>query len=87
MVKITALIVPKMIKGVRFPNRVSTRSERAPNKGSRKSASTLSKAIMVPVKVSPMPKVFSKIKGMMLSYSCQNAQIEKNARPIKKVRR
>ena len=41
--------------------------------------------MMVPVIVSPMPNVFFKISGITLSYICQNALIDKNASPIRKV--
>jgi hypothetical protein len=85
-IHMTAINVPKMIKGVRLPSLVSTLSDKAPNKGSIIRASTLSMAIIAPVKVSPTPKVFFSISGMILSYSCQKELIDKNARPIKKVR-
>jgi hypothetical protein len=65
---------------------VFTLSDNAPNNGNRNKARTLSSAIKTPVTVSPNPNVFFNIKGIMLSYICQNAQIDKNASPTKKVR-
>ena len=84
-IKITARTVPASMNGVRFPSGVSTLSESVPNTGSRKSARTLSIAISTPVTVSPSPKVFCRISGIMLSYIFQKAQILKNASPTKKV--
>ena len=78
--------MPTAINGIRLPNRVFVRSESAPKNGNRKTASTLSIAISTPVTVSLMPNVFCSISGMMLSYVCQNAQIERNASPISIVR-
>ena len=46
----------------------------------------LSAAIIAPEKVSFMWKVFVRISGTMLSYICQNAQMDKNARPTRMVR-
>lgn len=40
---------------------------------------------MVPVSVSPIPKVFCRIKGIILSYNCQNDEMDKKASPKKKV--
>ena len=80
-----ARAVPVKIKGILFPIGVSILSERVPKTGSRNRASTLSAAIMVPVNVSPIPKLFFKIKGIMLSYICQNELIDINARPISMV--
>ena len=82
----TAITVPPTINGIRFPNFVFTLSEKVPKSGSKNKAKTLSTAIMAPVKVSPISKVFCKIKGMMLSYNCQNADMDRKASPIKKVR-
>ncbi len=73
------------MKGILFPSLVSTRSDRLPNSGSKNRASTLSAAIMVPVTVSPSPKVPCSISGIILSYICQKAEIDKKASPIKKV--
>ena len=67
IIKMTAKKVPTMIKGVLLPIRVSTRSDHAPNNGRRNKASTLSTAIMAPVRVSPNWKVFFNINGIMLS--------------------
>ena len=83
--KITASTVPVTINGILFPNPVSVLSDIAPKIGSRKMASTLSAAIMAPVSVSPIPNVFCRISGIMLSYICQNAQMERKARPINTV--
>ena len=38
---------------------------------------------MILDRVSPMLKVFFSIKGMRLSYICKNAEMDKNASPIK----
>ena len=83
--KITASMVPVTIKGILFPAFVSTLSDRLPNSGSKNSASTLSAAIITPVTVSPIPKVPCKMSGIILSYICQKAEIDKNASPIKNV--
>ena len=82
---VTARAVPPNINGIRFPIGVSTLSERLPKIGSRNKASTLSAAMIAPVTVSPRPKEFFKINGITLSYICQNAEIDKNARPISMV--
>ena len=47
----------------------------------------LSAAMIAPEMVSSKWNVFVKISGMMLSYICQNVQIDKNARPTRIVRR
>ena len=84
--RITAQPVPKRIKGIRLPSFVSVLSEMPPKSGSRNSASTLSAAMMAPETVSLRWKVLVSIRGTMLSYSCQNAQMERNARPTRIVR-
>ena len=61
-------------------------SERLPKSGSRKSARILSAAMMIPVRDSSMWKVFPRMRGTRLSYICQNAQMERNARPTRTVR-
>ena len=77
---------PTTMKGIRRPSRVWVRSLRAPSSGRRNSARTLSSAIIAPLTVSPKWKLFLRISGMILSYSCQNAQIDRKAKPTKKVR-
>ena len=42
--------------------------------------------MMTPDQVSFMWKVLVKIRGMTLLYICQNAQMEKNAKPMHTVR-
>ena len=42
--------------------------------------------MIAPENVSFMWKVFVRISGTMLSYICQNAQMDKNARPTRMVR-
>ena len=64
---ITAPAVPAKIKGMRRPMRVCVRSESTPNSGSMNRASTLSSAITAPDHVSPMPKVYFRIRGMIPS--------------------
>ena len=81
-----ANIVPPRINGILFPIFVSVLSDSKPNSGKRKIASTLSIAINAPVTVSPKWKVFWSISGIILSYICQNPEIDKNAKPIKNVR-
>ena len=71
---------------MRRPMRVWVRSDSAPNSGSMNSASTLSSAITTPLRASPAWKVFFRIRGMMPSYTCQKAQMEKKARPTSNVR-
>ena len=83
----TAQAVPNSMKGMRLPRRVLVRSDSLPNSGSRNRASTLSAAMIAPETLSPMWKVSRRISGMMVSYICQKAQIEKNASPISSVRR
>ena len=46
----------------------------------------LSAAMIAPEKVSFMWKVLVRISGTTLSYICQNAQMDKNARPTRMVR-
>ena len=84
--KMTAKIVPTKINGVRLPRFVLILSDHAPKNGSRNSARMLSSAMMPPDSVSPIWKVYFKINGMMLSYTCQKALIARNANPIKMVR-
>ena len=62
------------------------RSEMAPKRGSKNSASTLSSAMMTPDQVWDIPNLLVRIRGMVLSYACQNAQIRKNAKPTRIVR-
>ena len=78
--------VPKRMKGIRLPRRVSVRSEMPPKMGSRNRASTLSAAMMAPEKVSFRWKVLVRIRGTMLSYICQKAQMDRKARPTRMVR-
>ena len=72
--------VPTMIYGIRRPMRVLVRSESAPKKGRRNSANTLSNAMMAPEIVSLIWNDSLRIKGMIESYTCQNAQMEKKAK-------
>ena len=74
------------MNGIRRPIFVLVRSLSAPKNGSRNSASTLSAAMIAPETVSLRWNVFVKISGMMLSYICQNAQMDKNASPTSTVR-
>ena len=46
-----------------------------------------SAAMIEPERVSFMWKVLVRMSGMTLSYICQKAQMDKNARPVKMVRR
>ena len=71
---------------MRRPMRVLVRSLSAPKNGSKTSASTLSAAMIAPQTVSSSWNVWVKISGIMLSYICQNAQMEKNANPTRTVR-
>ena len=71
---------------MRFPIFVFVLSERAPKNGRRKSARILSAAIIEPERVSFMWKVLVRMSGMTLSYICQKAQMDKNARPVRIVR-
>ena len=66
--------------------RVRVPSLSLPNSGSMNSASTLSIAMTTPIRVSSTAKLSFKIRGMMLSYTCQKALMDKKARPTKKVR-
>ena len=78
--------VPKRMKGMRLPSFEWLLSETEPKNGSRNSARMLSAAMIAPENVSFMWKVFVRISGTMLSYICQNAQMDKNARPTRMVR-
>ncbi len=78
--------VPNKIKGMRFPMRVFVRSEMEPNSGSRNSARMLSAAMIAPENVSFKWNVLVRIRGMMLSYICQKAEMDKNASPTRMVR-
>ena len=62
-----AMSVPTTMKGVRRPFLLWLRSEMAPNRGRRNSASTLSSAMMTPDQVWDMPNLLVRIKGMVLS--------------------
>jgi len=42
--------------------------------------------MIAPVAADDNPNEFSKISGIMLSYTCQNAQMDINAKPINIVR-
>ena len=85
-IRMMAQPVPKRMKGMRLPIFVWLLSETEPKNGSRKSARMLSAAMIAPENVSFMWKVFVRISGTMLSYICQNAQMDKNARPTRMVR-
>jgi hypothetical protein len=74
------------MKGVRLPYLVFTLSESAPNRGSIKTASTLSIDIITPDAVCGSPKWLVRIRGTMASYACQNAEIRKKANPTSIVR-
>ena len=75
-------IAANKIKGIRFPIGVLILSDNEPKSGNKNSAKTLSAAIIAPVMVSPTPKLFFKIKGIILSYICQKEQMDMKARPI-----
>ena len=62
--RIHASVVPSKINGIRFPIGVLTLSERVPKIGNKNKAKILSAAIIAPVNVSPIPKLFFKIKGI-----------------------
>ena len=62
-----AIMVPITIKGVLRPFLLLQRSEIEPKRGSRKSASTLSSAMMIPDRVWLMPNLFVRMMGIMLS--------------------
>ena len=85
-IRMTAAAVPPRMKGVRRPSFVWHLSDSLPKNGSRNSASTLSMAITTPTRLSFMWNVFFKIRGITLSYSCQNAQMDRNAKPTSSVR-
>ena len=74
------------MKGIRRPSFVFVRSLSAPKNGSRNSASTLSAAMIAPESVSSRWNVSVRILGMTVSYICQKAQMERNARPTSMVR-
>ena len=61
-------------------------SDSPPNSGSRNRARTLSAAMMMPETLSPMWKVSVRILGIRLSYICQKAQMDRNAKPTSTVR-
>ena len=84
-IKTTERIVPTSINGVRFPRLLFTRSDHAPNTGSSIRAKILSRAIIPPDRVSPMPKKYLSMRGIMLSYICQNALMARKANPTKTV--
>jgi len=65
---------------------VCVRSDSLPKRGSRNNASTLSSAMITPAISSGISKVFFKMRGTTLSYSCQNAQMDRKARPTRSVR-
>lgn len=77
--------VPQTIYGVRLPQRVFVLSDRCPKSGSIKSATTLSAAMTRPRSVLLKLKMFSSTFGIMLSYTCQNRVMEKNAKPTRTV--
>ena len=81
-----AMPVPNRINGMRLPIFVLVLSDIAPNSGSRNSANILSAAIIAPEYVSLRWKVFVSIRGTMLLYICQNAQMDRNAKPVSMVR-
>ncbi len=83
----TASAVPTSMKGMRRPRRLWQRSESEPKNGRRKRARTLSAAMIMPEKVSSRWNVFVSMSGTTLLYICQNAQMEKNAKPIRTVLR
>ena len=84
--RMTAQPVPKRMNGMRLPIFEWLRSDSEPKNGSRNSARMLSAAMIAPEKVSFMWKVLVRISGTTLSYICQNAQMDKNARPTRMVR-
>ena len=83
--RMTAQPVPKRMNGMRLPIFEWLRSDSEPKNG-RNSAGMLSAAMIAPEKVSFMWKVLVRISGTTLSYICQNAQMDKNARPTRMVR-
>ena len=82
----TAATVPPTMYGMRRPTRVRVLSLSLPNSGSMNSASTLSSAMTTPMSVSSTAKVSFKISGIRSSYTCQNAQMDRKARPTRVVR-
>ena len=84
--RMTAQPVPKRMNGMRLPIFEWLRSDSEPKNGNRNSARMLSAAMIAPEKVSFMWKVLVRISGTTLSYICQNAQMDKNARPTRMVR-
>ena len=62
-----AAMVPKMMKGVLRPRLFLHLSDTAPKSGSRKSARTLSAAMMTPESVCDMPNLSVSILGMIVS--------------------
>ena len=60
-------------------------SEREPNKGKRKSAITLSNAIITPDQKCDIPNLSIRILGIIASYAVQKRVIRKNASPTKTV--
>lgn len=84
--RMTAQPVPKRMNGMCLPIFEWLRSDSEPKNGSRNSARMLSAAMIAPEKVSFMWKVLVRISGTTLSYICQNAQMDKNARPTRMVR-
>ena len=84
--RMMAQAVPKRIKGIRLPSFEWLLSETEPKNGSRKSARMLSSAMMTPDHACDMPNLFVRIRGMVLSYACQKAQIRKKAKPTQMVR-
>ena len=74
------------MNGVRRPRGLLLLSEIAPKSGSMNSARMLSSAMITPDSACDMPNLFVRIRGIVLSYACQKAQIRKNARPTNTVR-
>ena len=83
----SAPMVPPRMYGMRRPMAVRVLSLNLPNIGSMTSARMLSMAMTTPVSVSSTWNVYFRMRGMMLSYTCQNAQMDMNARPTNTVRR
>ena len=79
-------VYKRQMYGMRRPTRVRVLSLSLPNSGSMNSASTLSSAMTTPMSVSSTAKVSFKISGIRLSYTCQNAQMDRKARPTRVVR-
>ena len=76
-----AATVPMIINGIRFPRGVCILSDKDPNIGKRKSARTLSTAMIAPIMTSFSENVFLRIRGMILSYICQKAIMDIKANP------